>query len=239
MEKMEKNMKISIVNGSPREKGATGKLLREAQTYLESKENISVQRFDLAKLEMKFCKGCIACYKTGTCIIKDDGIEEIAQTLKNSDGVILGSPTYGSNVSGYMKNFMDRGHFIVEQGLYNKYGFSLATYEIADGGQTLKTLQKFFLVSGASRRGKLLVKVDFNKDPLTNSSIKNKLHRKLDLFTNAIIRKQKRTLFERLFNDTIVVNTIWKPHFLAHPKQYAGAMKLYEERNIHKTLRPV
>ena len=147
-------MIISIINGSPRSKGATGTILTEMNNYLGNKEDVTINYIDLSKLDMKFCTGCIHCYKTGTCMIKDDDIERVAAMVKASDGIIIGSPTYGSNISGMLKNFIDRGHFILEQALRNKKGFALSTYGIADGHQVVKILNKLFLVSGACMRKK-------------------------------------------------------------------------------------
>jgi len=104
-------MVITVVNGSPRSNGATATILKEAQRYLAEKDGVQVQYVDLSKLEMRFCKGCLACYRTGKCAIADDEVEAIANKVKASDGIIIGSPTYGSNVSGLLKNFLDRAHF--------------------------------------------------------------------------------------------------------------------------------
>jgi len=162
-------MKIAIINGSPRANGATGTLLREAARHLGQKDGTDVTLVDLGSLSMRLCAGCTACYRTGCCAI-DDGLEDLAAHAKAADGLVVGSPTYGSNVSGHLKNFMDRGHFIMEQGLYDKHCFSLATYEIADGGAALRAIDKFFLVSGGARAGRLLVKARLGANPLGGSA---------------------------------------------------------------------
>jgi len=225
-------MQISIVNGSPRKKGATAAILKECQRYLDEHYGASVDYIDLSSFEMRFCEGCIACYRTGRCIIEDDGIEALADRVKAADGIMIGTPTYGSNVSGLLKNFMDRGHFIVEQALRNKYGFSLVTYEIADGQEAMKVVEKFLLVSGASRLGKLLVKLDFNAHPFTNGKLKAKLHSQLDRFMAAILEKRPKYTFERLFNDLVLVNMIWKPVFLRQPRKYGGILNSWREKGI-------
>jgi multimeric flavodoxin WrbA len=225
-------MQISIINGSPRSKGATATILKECQRYLQEQYQADVDYIDLASTEMRFCKGCIACYRTGQCIIKDDGVEALANKVKAANGLIIGTPTHGSNVSSLLKNFMDRGHFIVEQGLKDKPGFSLVTYEIADGQEVLKVVEKFLLVAGAGRRGKLLVKLDFNLDPFANNNLKTKLYGQLDKFVEAIVEKHPKDTFERIFNDWIVVNLIWKPIFLRQPKKYSGILKSWREKGI-------
>lgn len=230
-------MKIMLINGSPRVNGATGTLLREAARHLGEKSGTTVELVDLGKLAMRLCTGCTACYRTGHCIIRDDGIEDLAERAKAADGLVIGTPTYGSNVSSHLKNFMDRGHFIMEQALYGKHCFSLATYEIADGGAALKAVDKFFLVAGGARVGKLLVKVRFGANPLEEPCAMQRLHHRLDRFHDAIRQGKPRSLFERVFNDLLVVRTIWRPHFRARPAEYQGILRLYRERGIHPACR--
>ena len=42
-------------------------------------------------------------------------IENLSKNIETADGIIIGSPTYASNVSGQMKVLIDRGHFVIEQ----------------------------------------------------------------------------------------------------------------------------
>ena len=35
----------------------------------------------------------------------DDDVDKVIQKISNADGIVLGSPTYASNVSGLMKDF--------------------------------------------------------------------------------------------------------------------------------------
>jgi multimeric flavodoxin WrbA len=225
-------MRISIINGSARTKGATAALLKESQHYLSDRYQATVDYLDLASLDMQFCTGCLICYRTGRCQIETDEVEALAAKVKTADGLVIGTPTYSSNVSGRLKNFMDRGHFIVEQALRDKPGFTLVTYEIANGQAVANIVEQFLLVAGASRRGKLLVKLDFNTDPLADRRLKTKLHRRLDKFVAAVIEQRPKTAFERLFNDWLVVNMIWKPIFLKQPQKYGGVLKLWREKGV-------
>lgn len=225
-------MKIAVVNGSPRSNGATAKILKSIMVLLEKKKDVEVKYFDLSKYSITLCKGCIQCYKTGTCVIKDDNIESAAAEVKESDAVIIGSPTYGSSISSYLKAFMDRGHFIVEQSLTGKYGFSVATYEIAEGNKALDQIKKFFLVSGASRKGNLLVKLDHGTDPFTDPGLQTTIEKRVENFYRAVKGKVPKSLFERIFMDFIVINLIWKPKFLREKEKYRGALKVWAAKGI-------
>ncbi len=229
-------MEISIINGSPRIKGATGTILREIGDILATAYDVSINYYDLSNLRIEYCKGCEVCYQTGECCIKTDDFEDIANTIKRSDGVIIGSPTHGSNVSAYLKNFMDRGHFIVEQALYDKKCFSVVTYEIADGRSTLKILNKFFRVSGGALISSILVRTGFNQNPLTDRRTRLRLEKQVGKYYHAIESKRRKSAFDYIFNDLIVVNVIWNRYFKNHPQQYRGIIKSYKDKGIHPRL---
>ena len=99
-------MKILAINGSHR-KGNIDFMLN---IILDSaKENgAETEIIDLNKQDIKFCNaGDDCCPVTLKCYIKDD-MTEIYKKLEQADIIILASPSYFSNVSARMKNFMDR-----------------------------------------------------------------------------------------------------------------------------------
>ena len=86
-------MRITIVNGSPRRRGATAKVLHAMQERAIVRWDAEVAYFDLGDYEMRYCDGCTSCYRTGRCH-KDDGLEEVLDVLAASEGLVLGTPTY-------------------------------------------------------------------------------------------------------------------------------------------------
>lgn len=54
-----------------------------------------------------FCMGCLACQKTGACVIHDDAIE-ITEKVLNADAVAFATPIYYYEMSGQMKTLIDR-----------------------------------------------------------------------------------------------------------------------------------
>jgi multimeric flavodoxin WrbA len=102
---MENNKKVLFISGSPRN-GNTNFALSKIYDSIETdyKELIFLKDKDV-----KFCKGCLACHARPKCIIKDD-MADILTKMINSDIFIIGTPNYFDNVSGLMKNFIDRCH---------------------------------------------------------------------------------------------------------------------------------
>lgn len=224
-------MVISIVNGSPRSGGATAKVLKAAAAYLGQKPGVEVHYLELGRKSFELCRGCQSCYRTARCAIAD-GLEEAADMVKGSQGIIIGSPTYGSNITAQLKNFLDRGHFILEQSLQGRYGLSVSTYEIADGRQVNRILNKFFLVAGAIRCGSLRIKTDFNVDPLSSATLKSRIEHRLDRFCNAIERQKPKTLFEHLFTDRLLVRLIFRPFLLRRQERYAGVLQQWRTKGL-------
>lgn len=98
--------KALAILGSPRKEGNAATLLQLAID--EAKQaGYDVEVVDLYQQNIAWCTGCMACKKSGVCIVKDD-IVPIREKLLRCNLVILSSPTYFANVSGPVKNMFDR-----------------------------------------------------------------------------------------------------------------------------------
>lgn len=70
------------------------------------KENDKV--ISLSNLDIKFCLGCNACVRTNRCCIDDEMTNKIYDLLLKSDEIIIVNPIYMDNITGMLKNFLDR-----------------------------------------------------------------------------------------------------------------------------------
>ena len=98
-------MNIIAICGSPRE-GNTEFVLKRILTKA-GELGASTELVLLRKKRIEFCDGCLSCDSTGKCKIRDD-MQLIYPKLEEADLIILGSPNYFNNISGIMKNFVDR-----------------------------------------------------------------------------------------------------------------------------------
>lgn len=153
-------MKVVVINGSPRNNGFTATILHTMEREL-LQMGAEVEYVDLSRLKMSQCLGCCSCYRSGFCCIKDDA-ELLSGKILAADALILGSPTYASNVSGLMKLFIDRGHFVIEQLLKDKYCVVVATGENYGKNDTAKVLKKLVLYSGGSLVRTIAVNAPFD-----------------------------------------------------------------------------
>lgn len=221
-------MKIVIVNGSPRTGGATAAILRSIEKELR-KCGAEIEYYDLSLLTMSQCRGCCSCYSTGHCHINDDA-EKLSLAISRSDGLVLGSPTYASNVSGYMKLMIDRGHFVIEQLLTGKYCVTVATGENYGSINTGRIMNDLVLYSGGQLTKKIVLNVPFNSVRNDNKTVQNigsQAARKLYLD----ISMQRKHLFQILFHRIIFTFGI-RPFVKRKGRLYNGVVERWKEYGL-------
>ncbi|MEA1937387.1 MAG: flavodoxin family protein [Patescibacteria group bacterium] len=98
-------MNIVAICGSPRN-GNTEFTLKRILTKA-SELGASTELVLLREKRIEFCDGCLSCESSGKCKTRDD-MQIIYPRLENADLIIFGSPNYFSNMTGMMKNFVDR-----------------------------------------------------------------------------------------------------------------------------------
>ncbi len=104
------NKKIVVVNAGPRKGWNTDILLSEASEGAKSAGAL-IQWFDLFKLE-KYT-GCISCFgckrehSKGHCVCHD-GLTPVLDAIRESDGLIIGSPNYLSNATASFRALYER-----------------------------------------------------------------------------------------------------------------------------------
>ncbi|GLI53604.1 MULTISPECIES: flavodoxin family protein [Thermodesulfovibrio] len=131
-------MKVVAFNGSPRKNGNTYHAIKVVAEELK-KENIKVE---IIQVGNKRIRGCIACYKCAKnknekCSINDE-VNEWIQKIKESDGIILGSPVYFSGIAGTFKCFLDRAFLVasVNDGLFRHKVGAAVVADRRSGGVT-------------------------------------------------------------------------------------------------------
>jgi multimeric flavodoxin WrbA len=211
-------MKVIMINGSPRKNGVTAAVLHKIEKNLKDK-GIDVEFYNLSDIEMFHCKGCCSCYRTGHCCIRDDA-EILSERIAEADGLVFGSPTYASNVSGLMKDFIDRGHFVIEQLLHNKYCVTVATGENYGYRDALKVLNNLVLFSGGCLCDKILIKAPFNDIQSVDDQMNVKAVKAAERMYKRMGGRKPRPL-QRFFNNMVLSVGI-RPLVKRKGAQYQG-----------------
>ena len=102
--------KIVAVNAGPRKSWNTDTLITEASKGAQE-AGAEVERFDLFRLEKYTgCISCFGCKKEkfkGHCICRD-GLTPVLDAIRESDGLIIGSPNYLSELTASFRALYER-----------------------------------------------------------------------------------------------------------------------------------
>ena len=102
--------RIVAVNAGPRKGWNTDTLITEAAKGAEA-AGAAVERFDLFRLEKySGCISCFGCKKEkykGQCVCRD-GLTPVLDAIRESDGLIIGSPNYLSNMTASFRALYER-----------------------------------------------------------------------------------------------------------------------------------
>jgi NAD(P)H-dependent FMN reductase len=115
--------------------GTGYKVVQKIERVMKSRGEVEFEYLFLADANLKQCRGCFLCVSKGEdlCPIKEDR-EEIERRIEKADGIILVSPGYVQNVSGLMKNFIDRFAYTHHRPKF----FEKKVLIVANGGAGLK-----------------------------------------------------------------------------------------------------
>ncbi len=102
-------MKVIALNASARKDGNTAILLNTVLDELKN-EGIKTDMIQLAGKTLRGCTACNKCMKTldKHCAVKKDMLNDIIDQMLSADGILLGSPTYFSDVTANMRAFIER-----------------------------------------------------------------------------------------------------------------------------------
>lgn len=100
--------KVLVISTSLRSKSNSQALAQSFAKGAEESGN-QVELISLRGKDIRFCVGCFACQKTGTCIIKDD-MASIVAKMEAADVLVFATPIYYYEMSGQMKTLLDRAN---------------------------------------------------------------------------------------------------------------------------------
>lgn len=160
-------MKVLAINGSARKEGNTTTLLKLVLCELES-EGIQTELIELAG---KKVRGCIACFKCmenkdKRCSVTTDYVNDVIARMIEADGIILGSPTYFTDVTTEMKGLIDRSGMVARANdnmLRLKVGAAVVAARRAGAVHCFDTLNHFFFINEMIVPGSIYWNVAFGR----------------------------------------------------------------------------
>jgi len=139
-------MKTLLINGSPREHGTTAFALGVIAGKLAG-EGIDAETVTIGGKNIHGCVGCGGCAGRGKCVIESDSLNEIAEKMREADGIVIGSPVYYAGINGTLKCFLDRAFYSSAGKLRFKPAAAVVAMRRAGGTAALQTINQYFEIA--------------------------------------------------------------------------------------------
>jgi multimeric flavodoxin WrbA len=141
------NAKVVLFNGSPRKEGNTYHCLK---VVMDELNKVGIE-CDYQWIGMDKLQGCTACMKCidnddQRCVLKGDKMNEYIEKMLESDGIIIGSPTYFSDLSTSTKALIERAGYATGGHLKYKIGAAVVAVRRAGANHVFSSINYFFLI---------------------------------------------------------------------------------------------
>lgn len=128
--------KIIAIAGSNNQNSQTYRLLNlwlARMAQLDS--TVEYEVLLLRDFHIALCEGCRTCFQQGACPLdRQDDMPRLRKKLQESDVIVFSSSVYCHNMSGIMKNFIDRAAGTAHlPALAGKTGFTLTATSSSGG----------------------------------------------------------------------------------------------------------
>jgi len=137
-------LRVLIINGSPRQKGNTSIALAEIAKQLEK---LGIES-EIVWIGNKPVRGCIACNtckdNPGACVFDDDVCNGISAKMNSSDALIVGSPVYWGQPNGAVLSIIQRAFYSNGAAFRGKPAAAVAVCRRGGATATFETLNMPF-----------------------------------------------------------------------------------------------
>lgn len=162
-------MKVIAFNGSPRPSGNTGVLIRIVLEELE-RSGIKTEMVQLGGQKISGCTACYDCYakKDRRCSIEDDLFNSCVEKMCEADGILLGSPTYVTDVTAEMKALIDRACLVAKANddpFKRKVGAAVVAVRRGGATHAFDTMNHFFTISQMIIPGSCYWNIGIGREP--------------------------------------------------------------------------
>jgi multimeric flavodoxin WrbA len=162
-------MKVVAFNSSPRKEGNTQAILNMVLDEIKG-AGIETEIYSMAG---KPIQGCIACYqcfknKNGKCAVEKDIANECIAKMREADGILLGSPTYFSDVTAGMKALIERAGLVARANdsfLKRKVGAGVVAVRRAGAIPAFNSLNLFLIYNQMILPGSSYWHMAIGRDP--------------------------------------------------------------------------
>jgi len=136
-------MQVLGISGSMRKDGNTSRLVKAILERCKEK-GLHTEYISLADKVIQPCIGCEHCKKEHECSVQGDDWEDVASRILDCEVLVIGSPTYYYDVSGQLKNFIDRTYsYYHDRRLAGRKAVAVSVEADKGGSRTIQTIEGF------------------------------------------------------------------------------------------------
>lgn len=194
-------MEITIIHGQ-NHKGSTYHVTELVKEALTGCEDI-IHEYYLPKDGPDFCVGCYQCIRAGEKLCpQSKKVQRIATSIKDSDLLLIDSPTYCCEMSGQLKTLFDHMAYLwlshrPGEEMFGKIGVAISTTAGAGANNVTKSIARQMFWWGVAGRYRLSVTVSAASWEDVSDKTKTQIRKKVNKITRKI-RDQKFPAVPRL-----------------------------------------
>jgi len=115
-------------------------------------QGIDVEVIQVGGKDLHGCRACGTCGRTKDmkCVLDDDMVNECVGKMANADAIIIGSPTYFSDLTAEAKALIDRSGYVLRANgnpLRRKAGAAVVVARRAGATHTFDSINHFFTIN--------------------------------------------------------------------------------------------
>lgn len=162
-------MKVVAFNCSPRANGNTAHMIATVLKVLED-HGIETEMIQVGGNDLHGCRACQGCSrnKDMRCVLSDDMLNDCIEKMVSADGIIIGSPTYFSDLTTEAKALIDRAGYVTRANgmvLKHKVGAAVSAVRRAGGICTFDSINHFFSINDMITVGSSYWNVSLSRVP--------------------------------------------------------------------------
>ncbi len=139
-------LKVLILNGSPRKDGNTSIAVREMEKVFEEL-GVITETVQVGNRDVRGCMACGGCGEKGKCVF-DDVVSELAPKFEAADGLVAATPVYYASANSSLTACLDRLFYSTRFDKTMKVGASVVCCRRGGASATFDQLNKYFTISG-------------------------------------------------------------------------------------------
>lgn len=139
------NLKVLLLNGSPRPNGNTAVALKEVEKVF-NENGVDTEIVNVGNRDVRGCVACNGCATKGKCVF-DDVVNEIAPKFEEADGLVVASPVYFASANATLIACLDRLFYSTGFDKTMKVGASVVCARRGGCSATFDELNKYFTIS--------------------------------------------------------------------------------------------